>query len=328
MSSNYSVATIDSTGLAKSTEIGSTNITASLNNIVSPVATLTVTDDKLVLISVTPMSVNFETGNISNKIVTISNIGKNNLTISEVGLSGYDSNNFTIQYDSASGQTLTPGENRNICLAFIPTSTGKKTAILSISSNDPIFPIVNVSLSGITSITDEDEIDTTLPIIISISPSNGEKNVPVNSSIIVTFSEPMDELSINNSTFIVNGIIGSITYQGTQAIFTPSSNLVKNMTYTVTITTGVKDLSGNAIKQNYLWSFDTILDEIFNAENQNKSDVIAKKKCFITVITHNFNMDKYIRILTQFKDKYLISNESNENIIVNLYYKMSPYISK
>ncbi len=39
--------------------------------------------------------------------------------------------------------------------------------------------------------------------------------------------------------------------------FTPSSNLAYSTTYTGTITTGVRDLAGNAMAANYIWSFTT-----------------------------------------------------------------------
>src|SRR5512140_3087630 len=50
---------------------------------------------------------------------------------------------------------------------------------------------------------------------------------------------------------------GTVTYTGLTATYTPSSNLVLNATYTATITTGARDVSGNAITNNYVWSFST-----------------------------------------------------------------------
>ncbi|MDO8132331.1 MAG: Ig-like domain-containing protein, partial [Candidatus Brocadiales bacterium] len=41
------------------------------------------------------------------------------------------------------------------------------------------------------------------------------------------------------------------------ATFTPSANLDFNTIYTATITTGVRDLAGNAMTSNYILSFDT-----------------------------------------------------------------------
>ena len=52
-------------------------------------------------------------------------------------------------------------------------------------------------------------------------------------------------------------ISGTVSYGNKVATFTPSSNLSYATTYTATITTGVKDVSGNAMSSAYTWSFTT-----------------------------------------------------------------------
>jgi hypothetical protein len=72
----------------------------------------------------------------------------------------------------------------------------------------------------------------------------------------------MDPLTITTNTFTLKkgttSIIGTVIYSGTTATFSPSANLASNTTYTATITTGVKDLAGNAMVNNYVWSFTTL----------------------------------------------------------------------
>jgi len=101
-------------------------------------------------------------------------------------------------------------------------------------------------------------IDTTNPTVIGTSPVVG---VAVNSSISATFSKAMDPATITGSTFTIKqgttSVGGTVTYAGTTATFAPSSNLVLNMNYTATITTGAKDLAGNPLKQNFVWTFTT-----------------------------------------------------------------------
>ncbi|MEO8412000.1 MAG: Ig-like domain-containing protein [Ginsengibacter sp.] len=103
----------------------------------------------------------------------------------------------------------------------------------------------------------------TPPIVISTDPVNGTSGVILNKMITATFSKQMDPATINNTTFLlkqgVNPIAGVVTYTATTATFTPSSNLIANTTYTGTITTGSKDLAGNAMVNNYIWSFATAL---------------------------------------------------------------------
>ena len=60
----------------------------------------------------------------------------------------------------------------------------------------------------------------------------------------------MNPLTINGTTFLltqgITPVLGTVTYAGTTATFSPSANLASNTLYTATITTGAKDLAGNA----------------------------------------------------------------------------------
>jgi hypothetical protein len=50
---------------------------------------------------------------------------------------------------------------------------------------------------------------------------------------------------------------GAVTYVGTIATFDPTGSLTDSTLYTATVTTGVKDLAGNALAVNKTWSFTT-----------------------------------------------------------------------
>jgi len=103
--------------------------------------------------------------------------------------------------------------------------------------------------------------DVTPPAVLAITPAANATSVAVNSKATVTFSEVMDASTISNSTFTLKqgsaSVSGSVAYSGTTATFTPSSALVGNTFYTCTLTTGAKDVSGNALSANYSWSFTT-----------------------------------------------------------------------
>lgn len=103
--------------------------------------------------------------------------------------------------------------------------------------------------------------DTNLPTVISTDPVNGASNVSLTKIIRANFSEAMNPATINALTFtLFNGVTnvpGIVTYSGVTASFAPSANLMTNTTYTATITTGAKDLGGNAIASNYIWTFTT-----------------------------------------------------------------------
>jgi hypothetical protein len=102
--------------------------------------------------------------------------------------------------------------------------------------------------------------DITAPTV-TFTPANSTANVAVNQAIIATFNERMDYTTITASTFSVkqgsNAVAGSITYTGTTATFTPASNLDANKVYTVTVTSGAKDMAGNAIAAVSAVSFTT-----------------------------------------------------------------------
>ncbi|MGZ8537082.1 MAG: Ig-like domain-containing protein [Flavisolibacter sp.] len=104
-------------------------------------------------------------------------------------------------------------------------------------------------------------VDITNPEVIATNPANAATGVELNKKISAIFSEEMDPLTINNSTFIVkqgtNVITGTFTYAGTTAVFSPTTALSSNTLYNVTITTGAKDVAGNTLLSDYNWSFTT-----------------------------------------------------------------------
>lgn len=103
--------------------------------------------------------------------------------------------------------------------------------------------------------------DTTPPTVTSTSPVNSATAVAIDSAVTATFSEPVDPATITTAEFtLMNGttpVSGTVTYSGATATFTPSASLATNTLYTAMITTGVKDLAGNAMSVNYSWSFQT-----------------------------------------------------------------------
>ena len=103
--------------------------------------------------------------------------------------------------------------------------------------------------------------DTVAPSVSSTNPANGATGVAV---ITATFSEAMNASTITTSSFAVSGpgatpVAGTVAYDASTGIanFTPTSALALGSAYTATITTGVKDLAGNALASNHVWSFTT-----------------------------------------------------------------------
>jgi len=104
-------------------------------------------------------------------------------------------------------------------------------------------------------------LDQTAPTIISHIPQDNGSNVNRNIAITVIFSEQVDESTITTDTFSVsvdgNNLSGTVTYSGTTATFMPSDYFEFDQMYQVLISTGVTDLAGNAMTNDYYWSFTT-----------------------------------------------------------------------
>jgi hypothetical protein len=98
------------------------------------------------------------------------------------------------------------------------------------------------------------------PTVISVTPPNGAVGICPSSVVTATFSEAMNPTTINATTFTLTGpgttpVAGVVSYAASTATFTPSNPLALNTLYTATITTGAKDVFGNALVSNFVWSF-------------------------------------------------------------------------
>jgi hypothetical protein len=104
-------------------------------------------------------------------------------------------------------------------------------------------------------------LDTTPPIVTATLNANGATNVTINTKVGVTFSEAIDPLTVSNSSIMLrqgtSQVLGTTTYSGVTGVFAPASPLAYNTTYTATVTTAIKDLAGNPMASNYVWSWTT-----------------------------------------------------------------------
>ncbi len=104
-------------------------------------------------------------------------------------------------------------------------------------------------------------VDATPPTVTVVSPIAGATGVDPATLITATFSEAMLATTISTSTFTVSGgVTGTVSYDPAtwKATFTPSAALANGTNYTVTISTGVKDLAGNAMAAAKVWTFTTL----------------------------------------------------------------------
>src|ERR1035437_1744292 len=111
------------------------------------------------------------------------------------------------------------------------------------------------------------------PVVVSVTPVSGATLVgrsKVNSVsaaarttlVTATFNKKMDPKTINESSFKVkisgeSAVAGTVTYTDSTATFTSTNKFPDNKTFEARITTAAKDLIGNAIQVDYVWSFST-----------------------------------------------------------------------
>jgi len=104
-------------------------------------------------------------------------------------------------------------------------------------------------------------VDQTLPLVLSASPVAGSTGIGLNRVISVTFSEPMSAATLTSSSFRLSkgatSIAGVVTYSGATASFAPSAPLVAGTSYEAKVTTGVKDMAGNSLAEDAVWTFTT-----------------------------------------------------------------------
>ena len=105
------------------------------------------------------------------------------------------------------------------------------------------------------------------PTVAFTFPQDGASDVPVNTSIVIGFDQPMNPDTINESTILVtaNGtpISGTVTYdaESNVATFTPDADLPEGTVITVTVTTDVEDDEGNPMVDPYVFEFETGTEE-------------------------------------------------------------------
>jgi len=105
--------------------------------------------------------------------------------------------------------------------------------------------------------------DTTSPQVSRTSPVDGSYCAAIDGTITATFTEDIAPSTISLSSFTLSAagsllIPGALSYANQTATFRPAAALSFASPYTATISTGVKDLAGNALTSDYVWTFSTI----------------------------------------------------------------------
>jgi hypothetical protein len=137
---------------------------------------------------------------------------------------------------------------------------------------------LNTSLPATVMLVVQTGSESQLPQLLYTSPAPGAIAVRILGTaldsgsyvptIIAWFSEPLDPATVTPGTVYltapggqeVDGVVAFVA--GSNRVeFRPGQPLRQGARYTVTITTGVRDTSGNALAEDYQWSFTTQVDQ-------------------------------------------------------------------
>jgi methionine-rich copper-binding protein CopC len=106
--------------------------------------------------------------------------------------------------------------------------------------------------------------DTTPPTVSRTVPDRDALGVATNAKLTIDFSESMDMSSMSSTNIQLSkgttSVSGTVSYDDSmhEAQLVPGAPLDENAEYTATVTTGVKDLAGNALASAWTWKFTTV----------------------------------------------------------------------
>jgi len=115
-----------------------------------------------------------------------------------------------------------------------------------------VFTVIALLLFGLMSSCDNiDEPMEDVPQLTFTVPVNKAVNVDISTLIYAEFSVAMDSSTINTSTFLLKhgttDVVGTVSYSGKRAVFTPAFPLLLDTEYTVMITSRVKSTNGKPL---------------------------------------------------------------------------------
>jgi YVTN family beta-propeller protein len=166
----------------------------------------------------------------------------------------------TVSYDAATRiATLTPSAALAASTTYTANVIGGASGIKDVAGN----AMASTRSWSFTTAAP----DTTPPTVTATSPTSGATAISRTANITATFSEAMDAATIGTATFELRGpgnvlVPSVVTWSATnrRATLNPNPTLAALTTYTVTVrggASGAKDVAGNALAADRVWSFTT-----------------------------------------------------------------------
>ncbi len=138
-------------------------------------------------------------------------------------------------YATSAAWTLTSGDGTKTVYAQFKDADGNESAVVS--------DTITLALP-----------DTSAPTVTKTTPKSNAKGVKVSTKVKVAVSEALQGSSVNKNTVVLKAkgsskkVKAKVTYNAAKKkiILTPSKDLKKGTKYQLTVSTGVKDVAGNA----------------------------------------------------------------------------------
>lgn len=104
--------------------------------------------------------------------------------------------------------------------------------------------------------------DTIPPAIVDLQPAPLAQDVPVEATVLVRFSEPINPATVGPASFLVrrgfDSVPGVYTFGDSVVGFDPDGNFQPASSYSVTVRRGLRDPAGNQLTHDTAWAFQTV----------------------------------------------------------------------
>ncbi|MBI4056033.1 MAG: Ig-like domain-containing protein [Elusimicrobia bacterium] len=164
---------------------------------------------------------------------------------------------------------------------------------------------VSSNISGLSNVASYLTGKDFIPTVASHTPASDFFGVSLSTVIQVQFSKVMTSTTFNtgfllkalrdnNGNSLNQAVSGNLVYSSSTKIlsYTPSSNLSKNHTYQVQLTTDCKDLLGIPMSSSVTWQFATVFD--YTASNT----LITSEGMILVFPAGTFSQDGYLSVST------------------------------
>ncbi|MFC1654599.1 Ig-like domain-containing protein, partial [Myxococcota bacterium] len=130
---------------------------------------------------------------------------------------------------------------------------------LSEGANSFLFESVDTDGNADDSETVEITLDSIAPIVVSQVPAPNATNVPLNTVVEATLSEPLDCQTVTSSVFLIQGVTAALdcTAGSPTLRLTPGAGLAANTQHTANLYSDVADPAGNQLAADVGWQFET-----------------------------------------------------------------------